>query len=48
MKVDGGKNLTTSEFVPWYGMDIMNRRFQPDFLSKINYWMSKKKSPYAN
>jgi len=27
MKVDGGKALTTSEYVPWYGMDVMNRRF---------------------
>ncbi len=42
MKVDGGKALTTSEYVPWYGMDVMNRRFQPDFFSKINYWLNRK------
>ena len=42
MKVDGGKSLTTSEFIPWYGMSIMNRRFQPDLFSKINYWMTRK------
>mmetsp|Transcript_5510 Transcript_5510/g.4194 ORF Transcript_5510/g.4194 Transcript_5510/m.4194 type:complete len:136 (+) Transcript_5510:458-865(+) len=47
MKVDGGKSLTTSEFVPWYGMEIMNRRFQPDFFSKINYWLTRKSNSKA-
>jgi len=28
MKVDGGKTLTTSSFIPWYGMEKMNRRFE--------------------
>lgn len=21
-------------------MDVMNRRFEPDFMTKVNYWMS--------
>lgn len=41
MKVDGGKSLTQSGYVPWYGMEMMNRRFEPDYLSNINYWMRK-------
>ena len=42
MTVDGGKSVTTCEYRPWYGMDVMNRRFQPDFFSKINYWLTRK------
>jgi hypothetical protein len=42
MKVDGGKSLTSSGYQPWYGMEIMNRRFEPDFMSHLNYWLSKK------
>jgi hypothetical protein len=43
MKVDGGKSLTNSEYTPWFGMDVMNRRFQPDFGSKLNFMISSKK-----
>ena len=43
MKVDGGKNLTSSGFVPWYGIEHMNRRFEPDFMSNLNMWMKKGK-----
>jgi hypothetical protein len=43
MKVDGGKQLTSSGYVPWYGMEMMNRRFEPDYLSNINYWMANAK-----
>ena len=24
-------------------MDVMNRRFEPDFMTKINYWLSQGK-----
>jgi len=41
MKVDGGKSLTSSGYVPWYGVETMNRRFEPDYLSNINYWLTK-------
>ena len=44
MKVDGGKSLTSSGYIPWYGIEIMNRRFEPDFFSKLNYWLSKPKN----
>jgi hypothetical protein len=40
---DGGKSLTSSGYVPWYGMDKMNRRFEPDYMSNLNYWMDKGK-----
>lgn len=43
MKVDGGKSLTSSGYIPWYGMEMMNRRFEPDYLSNINFWLSKGK-----
>lgn len=43
LKVDGGKSLTSSGYIPWYGMEMMNRRFEPDYLSNINYWLSKGK-----
>ena len=43
MKVDGGKTLTSSGYLPWYGMETMNRRFEPDYLSNINYWWQKGK-----
>jgi hypothetical protein len=43
MKVDGGRTLTSSGWMPWYGNEIMNRRFEPDFFSKVNYWFSMKK-----
>lgn len=43
LKVDGGKALTQSGYVPWYGMEMMNRRFEPDYFSNINYWLSKGK-----
>lgn len=43
MKVDGGKSLTSSGYIPWYGMEMMNRRFEPDYMSNINYWLSKGK-----
>lgn len=51
MKVDGGKQHTVSGYIPWYGMEMMSRRFEPDYLSHINLWMSKgkdkiKKSQY--
>ena len=39
MRVDGGKTLTMSGYIPWYGADVMNRRFEPDFLSNLNYYM---------
>ena len=39
MKVDGGKGLTSSGFVPWYGIEQMNRRFEPDYMSNLNFWM---------
>lgn len=41
LKVDGGKSLTSSGYMPWYGVEMMNRRFEPDFLTHINYWMKK-------
>ena len=43
MKVDGGKSLTSSGYVPWYGMEMMNRRFEPDYMSNINYFVGKGK-----
>jgi len=43
MQVDGGRGLTTSGFIPWYGHETMNRRFEPDFFSKINHYLSKSK-----
>lgn len=39
LKVDGGKTLTSSGYIPWYGVEMMNRRFEPDYISKINYWL---------
>jgi len=30
LKVDGGRSLTTSGWVPWRGMGFMNSRFEPD------------------
>ena len=47
MTVDGGKSLTSSGYVPWYGMDKMNRRFEPDYMSNLNYYMSKGKDKVA-
>lgn len=44
MKVDGGKTLTMSGYIPWYGAEIMNRRFEPDFLSNLNYYMKMDKN----
>lgn len=41
MKVDGGKSLTSSGYVPWYGVETMNRRFEPDYLSNVNHWLTK-------
>ena len=29
LKVDGGRSLTNSGFVPWEGYKMMNRRFEP-------------------
>ena len=43
MKVDGGRSLTTSGYIPWYGTETMNRRFEPDFFSKVNHYLSKSK-----
>ena len=43
LKVDGGKTLTSSGYMPWYGVEMMNRRFEPDFMSNVNYWMQKGK-----
>ena len=43
LKVDGGKSLTSSGFIPWYGMEHMNRRFEPEYISNINYWLQKGK-----
>jgi hypothetical protein len=43
MMVDGGKSLTTSGYIPWYGFEAMNRRFEPDYMSKIHYWLFKGK-----
>jgi hypothetical protein len=39
MKVDGGKSLTSSGYMPWYGIESMNRRFEPDYMSNLNYWL---------
>lgn len=41
MKVDGGRSLTSSGFIKWEGMELMNRRFEP---STKNWWqfLSKK------
>ena len=44
MKVDGGKTLTMSGFIPWYGAEVMNRRFEPDFLSNLNYFLKMDKN----
>jgi len=43
MSVDGGKSLTSSGYIPWYGMEMMNRRFEPDYMSNINLWLKKGK-----
>lgn len=43
LKVDGGKSLTSSGYMPWYGQEVMNRRFEPDFMSTVNYWIQKGK-----
>jgi hypothetical protein len=44
MKIDGGKNLTSSGYIPWYGQNHMNRRFEPDFFSRVNYFLSRDKN----
>jgi NAD(P)-dependent dehydrogenase (short-subunit alcohol dehydrogenase family) len=36
LKVDGGKSLTSSGYVPWKGQRKMNSRFEPDDLSIKN------------
>lgn len=33
LKVDGGRSLTSSGFVPWKGLKNMNARFEPDDVS---------------
>mmetsp|Transcript_6914 Transcript_6914/g.7170 ORF Transcript_6914/g.7170 Transcript_6914/m.7170 type:complete len:342 (-) Transcript_6914:30-1055(-) len=43
MKVDGGRSLTTSGWVPWRGMQNMNSRFEPDGMKP----MLKLKDVYA-
>ena len=44
MVVDGGKTLTSSGYIPWYGSELMNRRFEPDFMSHLNYWLKSGKN----
>jgi len=43
LKVDGGKSLTSGGFIPWFGIENMNRRFEPDFFSKVNFYLSNAK-----
>jgi DNA integrity scanning protein DisA with diadenylate cyclase activity len=43
MKIDGGKSLTSSGYIPWYGMEMMNRRFEPDYMSNVNMWLNRGK-----
>jgi len=40
MKVDGGKSLTSLSTIDWYGMDVMNRRYEANEggVSKIKYY----------
>jgi 3-oxoacyl-[acyl-carrier protein] reductase len=42
IKIDGGRSLTTSGFVPWKGLRNMNARFEPDGLNPLikakDYW----------
>jgi len=47
LKVDGGKSLTSSSTINWYGTDVMNRRFEvPEGgISTLNhYWKKVKRS----
>ena len=41
MMVDGGRSLTSSGYVKWEGMEMMNRRFEPDSKNLINYYFDK-------
>ena len=47
LKVDGGKGLTSAGYIPWCGMDVMNRRFEPDFMTRVNIWMSEGKKKFT-
>jgi len=40
LKVDGGKSLTSSSTIDWYGSDVMNRRYEAakGGISRINYY----------
>jgi diadenosine tetraphosphatase ApaH/serine/threonine PP2A family protein phosphatase len=40
MKVDGGKSLTSLSTIDWYGMDVMNRRYEANEggVSKFKYY----------
>jgi len=37
MMVDGGRNLTSSGFVKWEGMEMMNRRFEANSKDLLSY-----------
>ncbi len=36
IKVDGGRSLTTSGYIPWAGSKMMNSRFEPDGVLETN------------
>ena len=41
MMVDGGRSLTSSGYVKWEGMEMMNRRFEADSKDLISYYTKK-------
>jgi hypothetical protein len=48
MKVDGGKCLTYSGWVSWYGQDQMDRRFEATSTSKYGYMLTSIKKKISN
>ncbi len=39
--VDGGRSLTSSGYVKWEGLDMMNRRFEASSKSLMSYYAKK-------
>ena len=51
LKVDGGKSLTSSSTIDWYGSDVMSRRYEAAAggVSKFNYfWKNMKESLFPS
>ena len=51
VKVDGGKALTNSSTIDWYGSDVMNRRYESEAggVTKFNYfWKNTKESLFKS